>query len=105
MQHISPIFNEPCEVESLTFERDGWQLVRCIKTGLVFLPNPPPYNALEKSLAWEQSTLVEQVSVLTKAVRRNVLPHRNKMSEVSWSVVGKESRVRPVRMLDVAQVT
>jgi hypothetical protein len=95
MQHISPIFNEPCEVESLTFERDGWQLVRRIKTNLVFLPNPSPYNALEKSLAWEQSTLVErerrrqseplfaQVSALTKAVRRNVLPHRNKMSEVA----------------------
>ena len=113
MQHISPIFNEPCEVESLTFERDGWQLVRCIKTGLVFLPNPPPYNALEKSLAWEQSTLVErerrrqseplfaQVSALTKAVRRNVLPHRNKMSEIAWSAVGKESRVQPVRILDI----
>lgn len=59
MQHLCPIHERLVAVDETPYARDGWRLVRCRDTGLVFLPNPPAYEELSETYAWERTTVDE----------------------------------------------
>lgn len=113
MEYICPIFDELRDTTPTPYERDGWQLVRCNETGLIFLPNPPAYEALEENFAWEETSVAERMrrrdaepffmrlSSLAKSVRKMVSPNRNHMAELAWSLLGDRCGERDVRILDV----
>ncbi|MCH7545072.1 MAG: class I SAM-dependent methyltransferase [Planctomycetes bacterium] len=45
--------------EPVRYSRDPWQLKQCRDCGLVYLENPPGYEALSVDLAWEKSYTME----------------------------------------------
>lgn len=59
MKTTCPILGRPTAVEATPYDRDGWRLVRCSETGLVFLANPPAYEELAETFAWERTTVAE----------------------------------------------
>ena len=113
MEHICPIFDELRETTPTSYERDGWRLVKCNETGLIFLPEPPAYEALEEDFAWEETSIAERsrrqaaepvfmrLSSFAKSVRKMVSPNRNQMAELAWSLLRDRCESRDVRILDV----
>ncbi len=119
MQRLCPILGRPTEVEDTEFSRGDWRLVRCRETGLVFLPDPPPYEALEEEFAWERTHSAEIERRLAdepvfarfsrgwKRLRGCALPKRNRIAEMSLRLVERrradEDRrsSRPVLALDL----
>lgn len=95
VQRLCPILGRPTDVEETEFSRGGWRLVRCRETGLVFLPDPPPYEALEEEFAWERTHSAEIERRLAdepvfarfsrgwKHARQRVLPSRNRIAELA----------------------
>ena len=37
------------------YSRDGWDIVQCDSCALIYLQNPPAYEALEEEFAWENT--------------------------------------------------
>lgn len=113
MEHICPIFDELRETTPTSFTRDGWRLVQCDETGLVFLPEPPAYEALEEDYAWEETSIAERsrrraaeplfmrLSSFAKSLRKMVSPNRNQMAELAWSLLRDRCGTNVVRILDV----
>lgn len=113
MKHLCPIFDELRETSPTLYERDEWRLVKCNETGLVFLPEPPTYEALEEELAWEETSITERsrrnvaepiftrLSSFGKAARKMISPNRNKMAELAWSLLCERSKTHSVQILDV----
>lgn len=99
VQQLCPILGRPTEVEETEFSRGDWRLVRCRETGLVFLPDPPPYEALEEEFAWERTHSAEierrladepvfaRFSRSWKHLRQRVLPKRNRIAEIALRLV------------------
>jgi SAM-dependent methyltransferase len=119
VQRLCPILGRPTEVEETEFSRGEWRLVRCRQTGLVFLPDPPPYLALEEDFAWERTHAAEvqrrladepvfaRLSRVWKGARHRMLPSRNRIAELALGLVRRrrldEDRLadRPVAALDL----
>lgn len=119
VQRLCPILGRPTDVEDTEFSRGEWRLVRCRETGLVFLPDPPPYEALEEEFAWERTHSAEverrlaeepvfaRFSRSWKHLRQRVHPKRNRIAEMSLRLVARrrsdEDRRadRPVMALDL----
>lgn len=92
MRHRCPILGRDTDTVPTGFGRDGWSLVRCTETGMVFLPDPPAYEELETNYAWEATSAAERerrlrdepvrarVSDAMKRVKAIVLRRRNKMA-------------------------
>ncbi|MEX0742084.1 MAG: hypothetical protein WD079_04745, partial [Phycisphaeraceae bacterium] len=47
--------------QSRLFESDGWTVVQCKVCAMVFLENPPSYEAVAQDFAWDQSRDRESV--------------------------------------------
>ena len=60
MQRPCPLHGRPTETSPTPFTRGPWQLVRCLETGFVYLPNPPAYEALSEEHAWEATATAER---------------------------------------------
>ncbi|HXE92006.1 MAG TPA: class I SAM-dependent methyltransferase [Terriglobales bacterium] len=77
----------------LSYAAHPWVLRECAGCGLVYLENPPPYEALEADLAWEKTWAAEHERRLSEEpvfgrvaqainwMRAHVL-HRDKLSEL-----------------------
>jgi SAM-dependent methyltransferase len=101
MKTTCPILGRPTAVEATPYDRDGWRLVRCSETGLVFLANPPAYEELAETFAWERTTVAETAhrrseepvfstfSRLWKRTRRRYQGSRNRIATLALK------RVRP----------
>lgn len=101
MRHLCPILGRETETEPAGFGRDGWSLVRCVETGMVFLPDPPAYEELESNYAWEATSAAERrrrlreepvrarVSDAMKRVKAVVLRSRNKMADLALEAAGR----------------
>jgi SAM-dependent methyltransferase len=88
-----------------------WVLRRCEASGLVFLENPPGYDALQSELAWEVTWQREAdkraadepalyaMSTAAKRFRHRVMK-RNKVADLATAIV-RASASSEVRMLDL----
>lgn len=111
--------SRPCPVCRQThagrsaYSREEWRLCDCPATGLIYLENPPAYAALETEFAFEVTYGQEQrrrrdaeplwsrLSDFMKALRRRLLPRRNKflhLTREAWRELGRPAEFR---VLDV----
>ncbi len=108
-----PILDRATPVDETSFSRDGWKIVQCRETGLVFLANPPGYAQLESEFAWEQTSAAESanrasrepvmafVSSFTKWIRSVVFPRRNKIAAVAHGLLQGDDHAPPTTVLDI----
>lgn len=73
---------------ALQFEADPWQVVRCAGCGMVFLANPPSYEAVASEYAWTDSIEAEheqrvkrektlhQIQAMLAPLRRRMRPNK-----------------------------
>lgn len=113
MKHLSPILDREAETEATDYRRDQWSLVRCLETGLVFLPDPPEYSELESDYSWEKTTVAERerrirdepvfskVSSFSKWLRRTFVPRGNKMAALAAAEVRRAGCTGRVNVLDL----
>lgn len=113
MECVCPILGEKTQVEETPFSRDHWTIVRCLKTGFVFLANPPDYSQLESDYDyWETfpaetkrrqraEPVLAKISSLSKALRFFLFPKRNIICKLTQSVVQKTEKDRLIHCLDV----
>jgi 2-polyprenyl-3-methyl-5-hydroxy-6-metoxy-1,4-benzoquinol methylase len=113
MKCICPILNRPTGVDKTDFHQEGWSLVRCQETGLVFLANPPDYSQLESEFAWEETSTAERkrrileepfisrLSSLIKKARSIAFPRRNKIASLMMAVTKGWSQSEPLHLLDI----
>lgn len=73
-----------------------WTLVQCQKTGLVYLENPPAYEELEETFAWEKTYVTE------KQRRRQAEPLWSKLSDASKKARRLLKRPRKIATLPLA---
>lgn len=78
------------------YSQSPWKLVRCRRTGLVYLENPPAYEELEKTFAWEKTYVAE------KQRRRQAEPLWSKLSDASKKARRLVKRPRKIATLPLA---
>lgn len=112
MRHRCPILGRDTETEPTPFRRGEWSLVRCIETGMVFLPNPPAYQQLESEFAWEETSRAERTRRLReepvlsrlsgafKKVRLAVFRSRNKMADLAVECARRWPAGEPLQVVD-----
>jgi len=87
---VNPITERASKVKPTDYSKDGWAIVECIETGMVFLANPPNYSTLQTDFPWEQTSELE-------AQRRKIeRPMRSKVSQLAKRVrlkVGRSQKV------------
>lgn len=60
LHRVSPILERETETKLLPYAPEPWVLRQCLETGLVFLENPPAYEALVEDYAWEATMAQEE---------------------------------------------
>lgn len=111
MPRIAPLLTRPGRVEPLSYAPPPWQLQRCLETDIVFLANPPAYDAYSEQFAYEVTFAGESaarrraepvryaVSTALKHFRARVLK-RNKMLRLVRALLAGSPGER-VHVLDV----
>lgn len=109
---VCPILEKPTPTRSLPFAPPPWELAQCTETDMVFLRNPPDYEALHTDLAWEVTSRAEsasrqaarpvayRISGAVKSFRGRVLK-RNKMGVLIRGALKGASSSGPIHLLDV----
>lgn len=109
---VCPILEKSTPTQSLPFAPPPWKLAQCVETGMVFLRNPPDYEALKVDLAWEVTSRAEsasrqaarpvsyRISTLVKQFRGRVLK-RNKMGVLIRSALKEAPATGAIHLLDV----
>lgn len=54
---ISPLLAQPGREADLPYAPAPWMLKQCLETGMIFLANPPAYEALSETYAYERTFL------------------------------------------------
>lgn len=110
-QRISPLLDEAGPVEALSYAPAPWELKQCVRTGIVFLANPPAYEALEETFAWESTYAKESkarreaeplryaISSVLKTIRKRVLK-RNTMLRKLHQLV-RDAKSERINILDI----
>ncbi len=113
MKCICPILEEPTQVIETPYSQDPWLVVKCVKTGLVFLANPPDTSQLESDYGWEKTAAAEtkrrkqeepvitRISAFVKAVKRLLFSKRNIICSLTENFVQNKEKDRPLQFLDV----
>ena len=55
LKRVSPILERETETELLNLAPEPWKILKCLETDIVFLENPPGYEALKEEFAWEKT--------------------------------------------------
>jgi 2-polyprenyl-3-methyl-5-hydroxy-6-metoxy-1,4-benzoquinol methylase len=55
----NPLTESETQVRVSKYSRDGWVIVECSETGMVYLQNPPDYSQLVDEFAWEKQASKE----------------------------------------------
>lgn len=61
LTRVSPILERESETKLLSYAPEPWILRQCLETGLVYLENPPAYEAFVEEFAWEATKAEEAV--------------------------------------------
>ncbi|SHG95431.1 bifunctional 2-polyprenyl-6-hydroxyphenol methylase/3-demethylubiquinol 3-O-methyltransferase UbiG [Massilia sp. CF038] len=108
---FSPLLSQPGRVQHLHFAPDPWILQQCLETDIVFLANPPAYEELSETYAYEVTFEKESkarkeaepvryaISTALKRFRSRVLK-RNKVLSILKTLVAESSSQR-INVLDV----
>ena len=111
MKRVSPLLEREGACDLLDVAPAPWVVRQCRESGLVFLENPPGYEALQSELAWEVTWQQEAdkraadeptlyaLSTAAKKFRRSVLK-RNKVADLATAIV-RASRSPQIRLLDL----
>jgi SAM-dependent methyltransferase len=59
LHRVSPILEQETETKRLPYAPEPWILRECLETGLVYLENPPAYEAFVEDFAWETTKALE----------------------------------------------
>lgn len=101
--------------EVLDYAPEPWILRQCVETGLVYLENPPGYEAFVEDYAWDQTyritaeerreaePLLYGLSSMVKRFRHRILK-RNKVKSLTLSLIkeiGKRRVKGEIRLLDI----
>ena len=55
LKRVSPLLERNSETINLNLAPHPWKILKCAETGIVFLENPPGYEALKEDFAWEKN--------------------------------------------------
>ena len=55
LKRVSPLLEKHSKTINLNLAPDPWKILKCCETGIVFLENPPGYEALKEDYAWEKT--------------------------------------------------
>ena len=55
LKRVSPLLERNSETINLNLAPHPWKILKCAETGIVFLENPPGYEALKEDFAWEKT--------------------------------------------------
>ena len=98
LKRVSPILEREEATEVLDYAPEPWILRRCIESGLVYLENPPDYEAFVEDFAWDKTyrkTAEERreaepflygLSSMVKRFRHRILK-RNKVKSLTLSLI------------------
>jgi len=112
IKRVSPILERETKTELLNLAPEPWKILKCLETGIVFLENPPGYEALKEEFAWEKTYQSEveskksaeplryKVSSFAKEYRHKVLK-RNKVKDLSKKCILKKEDQNNIQLLDV----
>ncbi len=64
MKRVNPLSGLPTATRTLPYAPAPWTLLECTETGMVFLENPPGYDALKQEFAWEVTSAAESAARL-----------------------------------------
>jgi 2-polyprenyl-3-methyl-5-hydroxy-6-metoxy-1,4-benzoquinol methylase len=56
----NPLTESETQVSVSKYSKDGWVIVECAETGMVYLQNPPDYSQLVDEFAWEKQASKER---------------------------------------------
>ena len=108
---ISPLLAQQGREEDLAYAPAPWVLKRCMETGIIFLANPPGYEELSETYAYERTfeqdamarrlaePLRYALSSLLKRFRARVM-RRNKMLGMLRTLIGQSGAAR-IDVLDI----
>jgi SAM-dependent methyltransferase len=112
---VSPMTEKEGPTEQLDYAPEPWVLRRCLDSDLVFLENPPDYDAFVEDFAWEVTSektsqarkqaepVLYAASSALKRFRTHTLK-RNKVKSLTVGLVREIARNRPggeIRLLDI----
>jgi len=106
-QRVSPLLDAKGETIDLPYAPHPWVLKQCAQTGMIFLANPPPYEALSEEFAYEVTFKRESEA------RRQAEPIRyafsSALKRLRGQVIKRNKTLRLVRELvqtsDSSQIT
>ncbi len=64
MKRVNPLSALPTPTRTLSYAPPPWTLLECTETGMVFLENPPGYDALKQEFAWEVTSAAQSAARL-----------------------------------------
>ena len=73
LKRVSPLLERESETVKLDLAPEPWNIIKCVETGIVFLENPPGYEALNEDFAWEKTYETE-----VKKIRNDLQDMYNK---------------------------
>ena len=112
---ISPLLSRPGREQDLDYAPAPWRLKQCVETEIVFLANPPAYEELSETYAYEvtfrrESEARERAepiryafSTLLKRFRARVL-RRNKMLDLLRAQVNQAVAASPAARINLLDV-
>ena len=112
LKRVSPLLERNSETINLNLAPHPWKILKCAETGIVFLENPPGYEALKEDFAWEKTYESEvnkrradepiryKISSFLKDFRLKVLK-RNKIKEIAKKEILKIKESTSIDLLDV----
>ena len=59
LKRNSPLLERESKTIKLDLAPEPWNIMKCVETGIVFLENPPGYEALKEDFAWEKTYVSE----------------------------------------------
>ena len=92
LKRNSPLLERESKTIKLDLAPEPWNIMKCVETGIVFLENPPGYEALKEDFAWEK-TYVSEVKK-----RKTEEPIRYKISSLL-----KEFRYRYCKLMTLSR--
>jgi len=100
LRRISPMLDEKGKTKVLSYSPEPWVLKQCLETDLVYLENPPDYEAFIEDISWDISyekeaarrrevePLLYAASGLVKKIRSKYLK-RNKIRSLVVSYINR----------------
>lgn len=112
MKRENPLAGPDAPVRPSKYSKDAWRLVECQETGLVYLENPPDYEALEEDFAWEKTYEEEGLrrrkeepvfSLLSKAAKgaRSLLKRPRKIVTLPSACLASKPKGAEIVLVDV----